>query len=260
MRMTEGFTNDVTTIDDLTGSLLFSGSVEALRESTRDRFDLILSGAQRAKEPDVTDFISMFSGPLEESAIRFLCDRAERDYDPRMRILSGRDFAVASGQTDRRRFDTVVAIREVPGDDSSWAPAIVVEAKFDAEVHCPNCRCAPAGYRNQITCYPQCVNDRVKIDIDNPDEKRTVSFVWLCNPHRHGPDFGPWGKKAVYEAWAQKQGQRELDALKIQNKYLDLWKPAHWADLGRWLAEDKAGTGIGTHPALPAITRFIRAV
>lgn len=115
--------------------LLFDG-VHRWNAERQEKYEELLSGTgRRAVEPQVTTLLSMFSGDIEASAIKFFCTKTERDYHDRMQIIPGSDFARHTGQKSRRRFDLVLA-DSVPVDAGErWSPQIVIGAKYGGAVN-----------------------------------------------------------------------------------------------------------------------------
>lgn len=231
-----------------------------------DRFDEILNGRNgTAVESQVTTFITMFGGRLEEAAIAYLCAAAGLDLAPeeltRLQLISGGEFRADAEMATRRTIDIVVVDRndDLPADAGRhhFRPVVGVEGKYGAWVNGGNGFCAhtteddrrPDGhlpYSNQAICYPHgCIDERL-------NSEKGVKFLWLSEGRPDPDGIGPWGRKGLHPGDAGKIPGFE-EAYDLQTKAMGIWKPATWSGLAEAIRAEIGG------PEAEAIARFLRA-
>lgn len=231
-----------------------------------ERFDEILAGQNgQAVESQVTTFITMFGGRLEQAAIAYLCAAAELDLTPdelaKLQLISGGEFRADAESATLRTIDIMVVGRNdhLPADTGRlhFRPLVGVEGKYGAWVNGGNGFCAhpahqtpgPDGrlpYSNQAICYPHgCIDERL-------DAEKGVKFVWLSEGRPDPDGVGPWGRKGLHPGDAGKIHGFE-EAFKLQKEAMDIWKPATWAGLAEAVRAEIGG------PEAEAIARFLRA-
>lgn len=231
-----------------------------------DRYSQILRGEGKiATEAQVTTFMTMFSGRLEQTAISYLCSAAgtdfDKDYRAKLQLISGGEFRDDSVTVTRRTIDLVIVDRnddQAPSPGSQhWLPVVAIEAKYGAWVNAGNGYCGFTTekhrhkdgylpYSNQAICYPHgCIDHRL-------DSKEDVHFVWLGEGKPDVDDVGPWGRKGLYPGDAKRIPGFEA-AFELQNAAKEIWKPATWTELGAAINKEIGGSEGA------AIIRFLRA-
>ncbi|MBG0738654.1 hypothetical protein IV500_04365 [Paeniglutamicibacter antarcticus] len=222
-----------------------------------ERFNRILRSEGRvATEAQVTGFMTMFGGDLEDAVIGYLCTAAGVEDRDRLQIVSGLEFRFDSEAPNKRSIDLVIGRRDEDAPTTkgakSWTPVVAVEAKFGAMVngghgYCPD---DALGYSNQAICYAlhTCVDDRLD---------GTVKYVWLGNPvdAEMLALYGPWGRKGIHRGDFDYQTVK--DAFDDQELAKDKWKPATWPALGAAITTALNAQGLAAEAE--AIVRFLRA-
>jgi len=246
--------------------LLHSDTVKKHRRKL-ERFDQLLLGGERnhAIESQVTTFMTMFTGRLEQVVIEYLCAVAgadfDKDYRSQLQLISGGEFRDDSVTKTRRSIDLVVVDRnddQVPSPGSQhWLPVVAVEAKYGAWVNAGNGYCGFTKekdrhedgylpYSSQAICYPHgCIDKRL-------DSAKGVRFVWLGEGNPDVDNVGPWGRRGLYSADKNRIPGYDV-AFKLQEKAKFIWKPATWAELGAAISKEIGGA------EAEAIVRFLRA-
>ncbi|QOD05874.1 hypothetical protein [Pseudarthrobacter sp. BIM B-2242] len=226
------------------------------------RFNEILNGVGKpALESQVTTFMTMFTGSLEQAVVRFFCTAAGAAFTTELQIISGGEFRSDSTMSTRRTIDLVVVGRNDDKDPVAgglhWHPVAAVEAKYGAWVNAGNGYCGFVGeedrhqdghlpYSNQVICYLHgCIDGRLSLD-----EK--VKFIWLGEGKRAVEGLGPWGLKGLHPGDAARiPGYAE--AYPKQQAAIESWTPVTWGELGEAITRAVGG------PEAEAIVRFLRA-
>jgi hypothetical protein len=254
------------TIQHLIGQEYLHPEAAAKHSGQWGRFNEILNGRNgSAVESQVTTFITMFGGPLEQAAIAYLCAAAELELTPeelsRLQLISGGEFRADAEMATRRTIDIVVVDRndDQPADAGRhhFRPVVGVEGKYGAWVNGGNGFCAhPKAqerhedghlpYSNQAICYPHgCIDERL-----NAGEG--VAFVWLSEGRPDPDGVGPWGRKGLHPGDAGKIPGFE-EAYDLQKEAMGIWQPATWSGLAEAIRAEIGG------PEAEAIARFLRA-
>jgi hypothetical protein len=250
------------TIQHLVSQGLLHPDAAHKRRSKHDRFNQILSGqGKNALESQVTTFMTMFSGALEQAVIRFFCSAAGATFSEDLQIIAGGEFRDDSTKATLRTIDLVVVDRNKDGQPGSgglrWKPVVAVEAKYGAWVNGGNGFCGfttkddrdehgHLPYSNQAICYLHgCIDGRL-------DVKNGVRYVWLGEGRTDTEGLGPWGRKGLHPGDAGKIPGYEA-AYKAQGEAIKSWAPVTWVELGKAITEEVGG------PEAEAIVRFLRA-
>lgn len=250
------------TIDHLVNQGLLHPDAAHKHRRRHERFNEILNGrGKRALESQVTTFVTMFSGPLEQAVVSFFCSAAGATFSEDLQIISGGEFRDDSKEATLRTIDLVVVDRNEGGQPGSgglrWKPVVAVEAKYGAWVNGGNGFCGYTTkddrhedghlpYSNQAICYLHgCIDGRLNVEKD-------VRFVWLGEGRDDAVGLGPWGRKGLHPGDAGKiPGYAE--AYKAQGEAIKSWTPVTWAELGNAITQQIGG------PEAEAIVRFLRA-
>jgi hypothetical protein len=243
-------------IEHLVGKNLLHPDAAHKHRGKHERYGEILRGEKTATEAQVTTFMTMFGGVLEDAVVAYLCDVAGVEDRDRLQIASGLEFRFDSKAPNKRAIDLVVGRRDPDAPTSkgakAWTPVVAVEAKFGAAVngghgYCPD---DEAGYSNQAICYAlhTCVDKRLD---------GNVAYVWLGDPvdAEMLALYGPWSRKGIHH------GDFDYPTLKAAFNDQELakkkWKSATWPGLGE--AITTALTAKGFAAEAEAIVRFLRA-
>lgn len=243
-------------IKHLVGKKLLHPDAAQKHSGKHGRYSAILRGDWVATEAQVTTFMTMFGGLLEDAVVDYLCEVAGVKERDGLQIASGSEFRFDSDAPNRRAIDLVIGRRDPDAPMSrgakAWTPVVAVEAKFGAAVngghgYCPK---DAEGYSNQAICYAlhDCVDKRLNGD---------VAYVWLGNPVDADllAKYGPWGIKGINDN--DFNYPTLLKAFADQEKAKDKWKAATWPGLGSAITTALAAEGFSAEAE--AIVRFLRA-
>lgn len=243
-------------IEHLVSEKLLHPDAAHKHRGKHERYNELLRGEGVATEAQVTTFMTMFGGVLEDAVVDYLCEAAGVEDRDGLQLVSGLEFRFDSKAPNKRAIDLVIGRRDpdAPMTKGAWAwtPVVAVEAKFGAAVngghgYCPE---DAGGYSNQAICYAvhTCVDKRLNGD---------VAYVWLGNPVHEEllALYGPWGRKGIHH------GDFDYPALKTafddQELAKQTWKCATWQGLGSAITAVLTQEGFSAEA--DAIVRFLRA-